>query len=333
MVSHDPEGPDPREAARAGLRRAMEAWQGIAGASRPPGAELLTGGRHSIAVRLETGDPSAPSVVAKLRPRGELDLERLIHEAILPGLGVPTPRFLGFASEIDGESDVLFLEDVGRTPFEPFDRAHREAAGRWLGRCHAASTRAPLPSLVPRRSLDDERAQLSLTRSGLAGALDNPALGEEGRSLLSSLLELLDSAARQWPEWVERCAEAPPVLTHGAFVTRNVRVRGSGSDLTTLPFDWDHVAVRSPAVDLVRTSGRSRGFGSNASLETYRAALAASGMPLEHDTVAALAVLGTAVRAATCILWEVGALAGEHAGQSLTLIAKYHRALEAVLDP
>jgi hypothetical protein len=334
MVSHDPDGgSEPGPAARAGLRRAVEAWEEIAGTSRRPAAEPLRGGRHSVAVGLQTGDPSAPSVVAKVKPRGELDLERLIHEVILPGLGVDTPRFLGFVSGSDGESDVLFLEDVGRTPFEPFDRAHRDAAGRWLGRCHAASTRAPLPSLLPRRSLEEERVQLSLTRSGLAGTLDNPVLGEGGRSLLSSLLELLDSAARQWPEWAERCAAAPPVLTHGAFITRNVRMRGSGSELTTLPFDWDHVAVRSPAVDLARTSGRSRGFGSNASLETYRTALAASGLSLERDTVAALAILGTVVRAATCIGWEIGALAGEHAEQSLMLIAKYRRALEAVLVP
>jgi hypothetical protein len=272
-----------------------------------------------------------PSVVAKMRPRGGLDLERSIHEVILPELGVETPEFLGFASGSDGESDVLFLEYLGESAFRSSEPAHQEAAGRWLGRCHGASARASIPELVPRRSLEEERVELSTTQRGLSAALDNPSLGEEGRGVVSRVLELLDTATRCWPEWAECAAPVPAVLTHGAFVSRNVRMRGTGSTLMTLPFDWDHVAVRSPAVDLARTPHPTSGFSANASLEQYQDALAASGLTLDRHRIGAVATLGTVIRAAVCIGWLVTSLASEHVRRPLAEIQIYRKALESAL--
>ena len=109
--------PDP--ASGEGLRRAVQAWRELHGGDPPRDASVLTGGRHATTVHLHTGDRS--SVVAKMRPRGGLDLERLVHEDILPGLGVATPEFLGFVSGSDGESDVLFLEYLGAAEFQSSD--------------------------------------------------------------------------------------------------------------------------------------------------------------------------------------------------------------------
>lgn len=309
----------------------MEAWCEIGGGQHLINCEFLTGGRHATIVHLRTGGQSGTSVVAKLRPSGGLDLECMIHKAVLPGLGVETPEFLGFASGSDGESDVLFLEYVGATEFQSSHPAHQDAAGRWLGRCHGASALASIPALVPRRSSDEDRVKLSTTRSRLSATLGNHALGQKGGLLVSQVLELLDTATGRWPKWAERTASVPRVLTHGAFVSRNVRMRGVGIDLTTLPFDWDHVAVRSPAIDLARTPGRSRGFGANASLETYRATLAASGLPLDHRVVAALATIGTMVRAASCIGWLINSLASEYVDGPLAELEIYRQALEAAL--
>jgi hypothetical protein len=272
-----------------------------------------------------------PSVVAKMRPRGGLDLERSIHEVILPGLGVPTPEFLGFVSGSDGESDVLFLEYVGTTAFEPSEPTHQDAAGRWLGRCHGASSRASIPELVPRRSLDEERVELATTRLRLSETLDNESLGNEGRSLVPRVLELMDAAMGRWPEWAQQTASVPSVLTHGAFVTRNVRMRGAGGSLTTLPFDWDHVALRSPAVDLARSPRTTRGFAANASLEEYRATLASSGLLLDGDTVGVIAALGTVIRAAACIGWLVETLASDYVDRALAEIEIYRHALVSAL--
>jgi hypothetical protein len=272
------------------------------------------------------------SVVAKIRPRGGLDLEHLIHRDLLPGLGVATPAFLGFASQSAGEGDVLFLEYVGAMEFRSFEAAHQEAAGRWLGRCHGASAQVSIPASVPRRSLEDEQDDLAERGSRLSATLDNPSLGEEGRDLVSRFLNLLQAAIDRWPEWVARTESVPLVLTHGAFVSRNVRMRGSGGELTTVPFDWDHGAVRSPAVDLARTSRQSRGFSANAPLETYRDSLAASGLPLEASTVGMLATLGTVIRSAACSGWLVKSLNTEHVRQPLAELEIYRRNLEAVLS-
>ena len=202
---------------------------------------------------------------------------------------------------------------------------------RWLGQCHGASARVLTPELVPRRSLDEERLELSTTRLRLSETLGHPPLGEEGRVLVSGVLELLDTAACRWSEWAERTAPVPMVLTHGAFVTRNVRMRGAGSTLRTLPFDWDHVAVRSPAVDLARTPHPNRGFAANASLEQYRTTLAASGLPLDYDTVGVIATPGTVIRAAVCIGWLITSLTSEYVRRALAEIEVYRQALEGTL--
>lgn len=270
--------------------------------------------------------------MAKLRPRGELDVERLIHEVVLPELGVDTPRFLGFHSGSAEEGDLLFLEYVGPAEFLPFEPTHQAAAGRWLGRCHGASARASMPALIRRRTLDEDRAELSATRSRLSATLVNPKLGAEGRLLVSRVLELLETAAGRWTDWAERTALVPQVLTHGAFITRNVRVRGEGGTLVTLPFDWDHVAVRSPAVDLARASGRSRAFAASASLAEYRTALAANGLVLEPGVVAAAATIGTVIRAVACIGWLITSLAGDHVEEPLAGLRSYWRALDNVLS-
>jgi hypothetical protein len=318
-------GPDTTTA----LRRAVAAWRVVGPDVGTVEAELLTGGRHSTAVHLRTG--SGPSVVAKLRPRGGLDLERAIHQRILPELGVATPEFLGFAPGRGDEDDVLFLEYVGGSEFQPSDPAHQQAAGAWLGRCHAASARLEIPAVVPRKSPDEERSALCATRSRLSATLENPALGGEGSSRVSRVLELLDAAADGWADWSERGAALPPVLTHGAFITRNVRMREKRGTLTTLPFDWDHVAVRSPAIDLARLPGGNQGFAANASLEPYRAAWLATGLRVEPDAVAAIAMLGTVIRAAACIGWLVGSLTSEHVGRPLAELDLYQRAVAGAL--
>jgi hypothetical protein len=315
------------------LQRATAAWRQVAGVAGPIAAERLTGGRHSTTVRLRAGARSRSSVVAKLRPRGGLELERLLHERVLPGLGLAVPAYLGFAPGAEGESDVLLLEYVGARPFRPSQPAHRDAAARWLGACHAASAAVVLPDPIPRRSLDEERERVSTTRSRLLDVQANPELDGAGRSLVSRSLELLAGALLRWPEWTGQSRKVPAVLTHGAFVARNVRVRGAGRSLVTLPFDWDHVAVRSPAVDLARVPGGDRGFAANASLEIYRETLATAGLPLARQTLDALAALGTAIRSAACIGWLVSTLAGPGARHALPELEIYRVALDAVLAP
>ena len=92
---------------------------------------------------------------------------------------------------------MLFLEYVGAAEFRPSDPAHQDAAARWLGQCHGASACVSTPELVPRRSLDEERLELSTTRLRLSETLGHPPLGEEGRVLVSGVLELLDTAVRR----------------------------------------------------------------------------------------------------------------------------------------
>lgn len=313
------------------LERARAAWRAVAGVTGPIEAELLTGGRHSTAVHLRADGVGSGSVVAKLRPAGGLDLERSLHERVLPALGLDVPACLGFAAGAGGESDVLLLEYVGERPFLPSRPAHRAAAARWLGTCHARSAGIPLPDAIPRRSREEERQLVSTTRSRLGGPLGNPGLGDPGRSLVARSIDLLDAALERWPEWVGRSQRAPSVLTHGAFVARNVRMRRAGRSLVTLPFDWDHVAVRSPAVDLARTPGGDAGFAANAALDVYRETLASCGLSLERGEVAALAALGTVVRAAACIGWLVPGLTRPDGAYALPELEIYRAALVGAL--
>jgi hypothetical protein len=270
--------------------------------------------------------------VAKLRSCGRLDFERTIHEAVLPDLGLATPAFLGFASGAAGGQDVLFLEDVGLTAFQPTDPAHRDAAARWLGGCHGASAGATIPALVPRKGLDDELSMLSAARIRLGSMRDSPDLGAEGGSLVARVVHLLELANDRWSEWSECTASVPMVLTHGTFLTRNVRMRGTPEGLTTFPFDWDHAAVRSPAIDLARTPGGNRGFAANASLARYGGALASSGVVLGDDVIGVLSVRGTVVRAAACIK-SLRRLEGDDLRQPLAELEVYRRALAGALQP
>jgi hypothetical protein len=305
------------------------AWQAISGRDDIFDVDLLRRGGHAAVLSLRPRGRAEPPVVAKIRPRGGLDLERAIHEVVLPALSVETPGFLGFANA--GENDVLFLEHVGLREFVPHEPAHQAAAGRWLGQCHGASTQVSSPSIVPRRDLAEDRASLGSTHSQLATILGSTALGAEAEQLVSDVLELLSTAARRWPEWAERVALAPAVLTHGAFIARNVRIRGEADTLVTVPFDWDHVAVRSPAVDLARAWGRTRGFAASASLTEYRTVCSLNGLPLEPDVVAALATLGTVIRAAACIGWLTDEIAGDNRATPLAELAVYQKTLRAVL--
>jgi aminoglycoside phosphotransferase (APT) family kinase protein len=271
------------------------------------------------------------SVVAKMRPRGGLDLEREIHQVVLPMLGVETPQFLGFAGGADGVSDVLFLEYVGASEFRPSEAAHQDAAGRWLGSLHAASARVTIPALVPRRSLDEERVAVADIRMRVSAMVESPLLDAPAQLLLWRVGEQLDAVLHRWPGWANQVAGLPQVLTHGAFVARNVRMCGSGDTLTTIPFDWDHAAVRSPAVDLARTPIPGRGFAANASLEHYRGALAAAGAALDPEVVGAVATIGSAIRAAACIRWSIRSIVPGYVDQPLADIGGYLQALDAAL--
>ena len=314
------------------VSRVVEAWREISGSRASCEAELLTGGRHATVIHLRPADRSGQSVVAKLMAHGELELERSVHEVVLPELGVETPRFLGFHPGEADEGDVLFLEYVGPAKFLPSEPAHQAAAARWLGTCHAASARTSIPAVIPRRSVEEEWAELSATRSRLAATLGNPMLGAEGERLVIRVLELLHRATEHWPEWAQRTAAVPQVLTHGAFITRNVRVRGEGVTLVTLPFDWDHAAVRSPAVDMARTQASTRSFAANASLVEYRTALGDNGVVLESGVVADVASMGTVIRAVACIGWLISTLAGPDVEESLKQLRLYRQTLEGVLS-
>ena len=313
--------------------RAVAAWKSLGRTRMPTHVDVIHDGRHSSVVRMRAAGARGSSVIAKVVPGSRLALEQTLHERILPGLEVPTPRFLGFHPGGRTAPAVLFLEDLGDRPYVTRDLRHRRAAGRWLGTLHGAASGRDLTTHVPARVPDDYRGLLTVIRADVAACSDNPALPRDGHDTIRALLDTLDRVETAWEWLVEPCAPS----RRRSFTARSSSETceswsPEAKDLVTIPFDWEHVSYASPALDLARSPDFASGFGANAHLGTYRAALAQAGLRVEPETVRGLAACGTVFRALAATSWATRSLSTPHVRKPLQMIELYGRCALRALD-
>ena len=317
----------------ASLRtRALDAWAETGGARDALDTEVIHDGRHSCVVRI-TRTGGRVTVVAKMVPHGGMALDLLLHEVVIPRLDVPSPRFLGFADGGPDGLDVLFLEDIGDVPYVVRSIEHRRAGARWLAALHGSAALSPESSdvRVPLKGPEYFHGLLEEVQDQLCAGASSPVLDAAQASALGRLRRTLAEVERRWDDLVTICLAVPATIVHGAFITRNVRVVATDRGISTIPFDWEHVAWASPALDLARSPDFASGFAANAHLGVYRRALARQGFPLGAADVRRLAAAGTCFRGIASMAWASHGLTTAHPDKAVLSLEMYERCLTRAL--
>ncbi len=315
----------------AQLSYVSEIWSSRTG-NVPQAIAVLADGRHSTVIRLSDSSSEASAVIAKLRPSGAMERDRLMHGEVLPTLGITTPKFHGYHDGRGSRPDILFLEDVGDVPFNPGCPRHQRAAAKWLASLHARTRMSASPGLP---TFDSARS-LGLLRSSsseLSEGLRNPAIDATGKAIVASVLRHLETVEALWDRLVDSAGEVGSVMTHGTLIRRNVRVRvGPDGTIDLYPFDWDHATFGPSAIDLARAATGTPGFSANAPLRTYQKALMAEGWSIDRERLMKLRVAGTILRSVVALSWLTPRFVSTDVSKSLAQLPTYQAALAAALD-
>lgn len=230
---------------------------------------------------------------------GDVAVERLVYEEMLPLLDLPAPRYLGAVGP------WLFVEHVGDVAFDPERPEHRAAAARWLARLHAGARALPLGETLPDRTASHYRGRLEEARRVLLAPLDNAMLGAKEGATLVAAAGRCDLLARRWADVASVAALTPSTLVHGDFHPSNVRVRGGD----VLPFDWGSSGWGTPAEDVARADP---------------AAYAAASPGLDEDDAGRLAELGRLFRTLALIAWNDRGLASPSAADVVRTKVRFY---------
>jgi len=286
---------------------AARAWRELFPALPPRGLEVWSKGtpRKAGVYRLAFIDPTAPAVFAKRGPGKLLDLERTIHEQILPRLPVPSPRFVGFR-QADGGDAWLFVEDVGDRSLDPGDPAQAALAGSWLGHMHTAAQGLGEASRLPDAGPERYLGHLGRARQRILSNLGNPALAAFDIAPLTSLLRQLDLVESRWDRLVAACAGFPSTLVHGDFQAKNLRLLQRDGSLELVPIDWEMAGWGIPAVDLA--DAPSSKTEHQVDLSAYQSAVREHWPDLSPDDLRRVTAVGHVMRRLAAIDWEASSL-------------------------
>jgi hypothetical protein len=215
----------------------------------PEGIEVLVRKKKSAACRLLGPEEAGFPVIAKRARKRTAELERILHERILPRLPVDSLAWHGM---VDAEEEFrwFFLEDAGEAAFLPGDPDHLALAGRWLARLHTAAEGLEVAAELPDRGGRDSLERLRQGRDRMLHNLGNPVVSRANRDALHAILSHYEVVESRWAECEAVCDEAPKTLVHGDFVKKNMRVRSRGGRPELLVFDWEHAGFGFPGTDL-----------------------------------------------------------------------------------
>jgi len=250
------------------------------------GIERLQKKKKGVVYRLMGAGPGGSDVIAKMSSRARVARERSIYELVLPTLAIPTVHYYGFVEEPDHKNGWLFLEDAGRVEYSPLTEEHRVLAGRWLGLLHtSAATSAAATRLADRGPgyyLQHLRSACDLIRRNLS----NPALTDDDRALLKSIIAQCEVVASHWSQVESLCEGMPHTFIHGDFAPKNIRVRIEKTGIALLPFDWANAGWGFIASDLAQAGVGSSGHSTGATL------IATGQAPISKHTVRCCRRLG-----------------------------------------
>jgi hypothetical protein len=285
--------------------------------------ELKGGRRKSRVVRLVGVGPGDSNVIAKHALLPNCETERLIHEEVLPQLGVPALRCYGSIEGELAQSMWLFLEDAGDCAYRSGSPSHRRAISIWLADTHArASTLAGLPTL-PDRSTDYYLAVARKASRTIKEIRTNPALaGREVQHLLDNIVRQCDVIESRWSEIEEHCRVLPATLVHGGFGTKNVRIVSRGqSGAEARVFDWEYGGWGTPAADMATVD-----------VDAYLERCHATWPHLDAQGLAKLSDVGVMLRAVSAIPGEARSFESAWPQRVLGKMAVYRSRVDGAMQ-
>ena len=315
-------------------QRALEAWRQAC----PAGFDLervesVKLKRKTAVLRLVGRGARPPAVIAKRCRTATAHVERAIYEEFLTHVPLPALRCRGFVPEPEGEFCWLFMDDAGAEPYSPASAEHRALAGRWLGAIHGTALSADLRGRLPERGAGHYLTELRASRLALLHHAANPVLSAEEVRLLRTVTSQCDVIEEHWAEVERWCDGSPPVLVHGDFVIKNVRVQGNGDGPALLVFDWEMAGWGMPGTDLAQFVGGC----ASPDLDVYRAALGPAFARHDAGDIRQAAAYGAVLRLVDKIFWETLTAVNDSyrvLQQPLSSLARYQpelgRALQAL---
>ena len=230
---------------------AVKAWQELCGnGATPRSVECLKWEKKSWVYRLTGAGPDGGNVIAKRCRTATADLERTIHEEILPQLPV---THLAFYGSVEEEAFTwLFLEDAGGERYSPDLPEHRGVGGRWLGLLHVSAAPLAAVARLADRGPSYHLQRLRAARQRLEGSVSNRLLTNEEVGWVRGVIDDCNVLESRWSGIEQACADVPATLVHGDFRRKNVRLRRDPDGSVVLPLDWETAGRAAPAGDLTR---------------------------------------------------------------------------------
>jgi hypothetical protein len=188
------------------------------------------------------------SVIAKWCEVSTGAVEKCFYEDVLPALGVTRLHYYGgFA---DGNSHIwIFLEDAGTEAVSFKNPRHCSIALQWLAGLLNSDSDGPSRAKLPERGPEHYLMCLLSGRNEIVANADNPALSPEDRSVLRSIVGLLDGLAANWTRVESEYATLPKGVVHGDFKKKNVRLRRERKSASMVAFDWENAGWGIPGID------------------------------------------------------------------------------------
>jgi hypothetical protein len=215
----------------------------------PEGIEILVRKKKSAACRLLGPEGAGFPLIAKKARKRTAEVERILHECILPRLPVDSLAWHGLV-DAEGEFCWFFMEDAGEAVFTPGVPEHRALAARWLAALHTAAEGVAAVAGLPDRGAADSLRRLQQGRERILRGGGNPLLSPANREALGAILGHYDVVESRWAECEAVCNDAPKTLVHGDFGKKNLRVRCRWGRPELVVFDWEYAGFGFPGGDL-----------------------------------------------------------------------------------
>jgi hypothetical protein len=302
----------------------VRAWREIESGPAPSLVEVLKPEKRKSAVfRLTGAGLRGETVIAKRRPRGDLDFELRMYVDVLPSLPLPTLEVFGFVEAADDQS-WIFLEDAGELWYSPTAEEHRRLAVQWLADLHTRSS--DWSALLPDTGLTYFRSVAEAAIDSVVAGREHPGLSHEDAWVLQAIEGHVDAIAAHWDEVEAACADSPLGLVHGDFVPKNLRVCDRGAEPELISFDWETAGAASPAADLAMLPDDDR------SLWLYHTLVRGAWPGLSWEDVRLLERTGSMFRVLHCVQWEARSFRWAWIDRATRRMAGYERRLREIVE-
>jgi Phosphotransferase enzyme family len=236
------------------MHPAFIAWTEVDSAACPPKEiEVLKPEiRKSAVFRLKGIKGAPPTVIAKRRHGGDLDLEVQILRELLPSLSLHSLEVYAYLRR-ENDYSWMFIEDAGENWYSPELSEHQSAAMNWMVSLHRGCSVESLT--LPDTGVTYFRGVLDASRDLVTESINHSALNPSDVGVLTSILGHLEKIERSWSQVESAAASIRESIAHGDFVPKNVRARNRHGRVELLVFDWETAGIAPPAVDIALLPG------------------------------------------------------------------------------